>query len=143
MQFRPAFEADRPALITLLRQANLLTNDLPPEIGTFLLAFSEGDELIGAAGLEPLGEVGLLRSVAVAPTYRGQYIGHTLVDGLLQAAEHNGLTALYLVTTTAADYFERLGFERITRDDVPDAVGQTQQVSTLCPASAVVMRYTL
>ena len=87
--------------------------------------------------------MGLLRSVAVVPNYRGHYIGQTLVDGLLQAAEHNGLTALYLLTTTADEYFERIGFERIARDNVPDEVKQTGQFSTICPDSAVVMRYLL
>lgn len=148
MTYRPATETDRPTLISLLQQASLTTDDLPVDISPFLLAFSnqsagaEG-ELIGAAGIELLGEVGLLRSVAVAPDYQGHYIGQTLVDGLMQAAEHNGLTDLYLLTTTADGFFERLGFERIPRDDVPDEVRQTPQFSTGCPDSAVVMRYIL
>lgn len=139
MTYRPATPDDRPALIALLTQAQLPINDLPADLGTFLLAKSDEGELIGAAGIEPLGDVGLLRSVVVSPAYRGQYIGQTLVDGLLQAAQHNGLTDLYLITTTADAYFERLGFRYISRDDVPEAIAQTYQFSTGCPDSAVVM----
>jgi amino-acid N-acetyltransferase len=143
MTYRPALEVDRPALAVLLAQANLSADDLPINLGTFLLSFTEENTLVGAAGLEPLGTLGLLRSVAVASAYRGQYIGQTLVDGLLHAARHNGLTHLYLLTTTADSYFERLGFERVSRDNVPDEVQQTSQFSSLCPSSAVVMRLVL
>lgn len=143
MLYRPATAADRPALVALLTQADLPTTDLPDDLSTFLLAQSDEDNLIGAAGIEPLGEVGLLRSVVVSPDYRGQYIGQTLVDGLLQAAQHNGLTDLYLITTSADAYFERLGFSYISRDNVPDAIAQTQQFSTLCPDSSVVMQLTI
>jgi amino-acid N-acetyltransferase len=144
MTYRPALEVDRPALTALLTETNLIATDLPTALGestqsTFLLAFSDDGALVGVAGLEPLGTLGLLRSVAVAPSHRGQYIGQTLVDGLLHAARHNGLTHLCLLTTTADTYFERLGFERVDRADVPEPVQQTPQFSSLCPTSAVVM----
>ncbi|MEZ0608081.1 arsenic resistance N-acetyltransferase ArsN2 [Fibrella sp. WM1] len=143
MTYRPATADDRPALVALLTQAELPTTDLPADLSTFLLAQSEEGDLIGAAGIEPLGEVGLLRSVAVSPDFRGQYIGQTLVDGLLQAAQHNGLTDVYLLTTTADAYFERLGFGYVSRNNVPEAIAQTQQFTTLCPDSSVVMQLTI
>lgn len=138
MTFRAANAADRPALMALLTQADLLTDDLPDELSTFLLAH-EDDVLVGAAGLELVGDAGLLRSVAVAPDYRGQYLGHTLVEGVQEAALAHDFLDIYLLTTTAEAFFEQLGYERIDRKDVPEPVAQTRQYRDLCPDSAIVM----
>ncbi|MBO0940045.1 GNAT family N-acetyltransferase [Fibrella sp. HMF5335] len=138
MTFRAANDTDRPALIALLTQANLLTDDLPDELSTFLLAY-EGDTLVGAAGLDLVDEFGLLRSVAVAPDHRGQYLGHTLVEGVQQAALAHNFTDIYLLTTTATAFFEQLGYEVIDREAVPEAIAQTRQYRELCPDSAIVM----
>jgi amino-acid N-acetyltransferase len=138
MMFRSATPADRPALIELLHQVDLLTDDLPADLTTFTLAV-EDETLTGAAGVEVAGSAGLLRSVAVSPTYRQQQIGRHLVDASLKLAADKGLTSLYLITTTSDGYFERLGFSRVDREKVPDAIAQTCQFSDLCPASSVVM----
>ena len=54
------------------------------------------------------------------------------------AATH-GLTPLYLLTTTAEDFFPRFGFSRITRQEVPESVRASVEFRSACPASAVVM----
>jgi len=46
---------------------------------------------------------------------------------------------LYLLTTTAADFFPRCGFRRIARADVAPAVQQSVEFTTACPSSALVM----
>lgn len=139
MTFRPANANDRPALIALLTQVNLLTDDLPDELSTFLLAFADDDTLAGAAGLDLVGDFGLLRSVGVAPDHRGQYLGHTLVEGVQEAALAHDFTDMYLLTTTAEAFFEQLGYEAIDRKAVPEAIAQTRQYRDLCPDSAIVM----
>lgn len=139
MTCQPATEADRPAIIDLLTQADLLTDDLPANLGTFTLACADG-QLVGVAGVEMLGKYGLLRSVAVLPAYKGQQIGNQLVDVSILTARNQSVSAIYLITTTADRYFERLGFARVERSNVPDVIAQTQQFSNLCPASAVVMK---
>ncbi|MBO0934509.1 arsenic resistance N-acetyltransferase ArsN2 [Fibrella aquatilis] len=142
MTFRAANATDRPALLELLTQASLLTDDLPDELSTFLLAH-EADTLVGAAGLDLVGDLALLRSVAVAPDFRGQYLGHTLVEGVQEAALAHDFTDIYLLTTTAAPFFEQLGYEIIDRAAVPEAIAQTRQFSSLCPDSAIVMHQKL
>lgn len=138
MTYRLATTADRPALIELLQQVDLLTDDLPDELGTFTLAFDK-DTLAGASGLDVFGPIGLLRSVAVLPSYQRQRIGRHLIELSEELARQRGITNLYLITTAADGYFERLGFERIDRLNVPDAISKTRQFSDLCPASSVVM----
>ena len=137
MSYRRAIEAYRPAIITLLEQANLLTDDLPTDLGTFRLAFAD-EKLAGVAGLEILEENGLLRSV-VSLNFRNQKIGNQLIEVIVELAKSEKITALYLITTTADLYFERLGFSRVDRANVPDNIARTRQFSNLCPVSAVVM----
>ena len=135
---RLARPEDRAALVNLLRQTDLLTDDLPDELAGFWLAEDETG-LTGSAGLEVLGAVGLLRSVAVRPDCRGQYLASQLVDQARQHALATGLTDVYLITTTADGYFERLGFIPVLREAVPESISQTRQFSELCPDSAKVM----
>ena len=54
-----------------------------------------------------------------------------------------GLDALYLLTTTAQDWFPRFGFERVDRSSTPPEIAGSDEFAELCPASAVVMRLDL
>jgi amino-acid N-acetyltransferase len=133
---------DKLAIITLLRQGHLLTDDLPADLTDFVIA-KEGTKLIGVAGLERFNVVGLLRSVAVDPAFQGKQVGAQLVEYILETARVVGLREVYLITTTADHYFERYGFEVVNRQDVPEAIQKTQQFSDLCPSSAIVMKRVL
>ena len=59
---------------------------------------------------------------------------------MLRKAKAKGLTELFLLTTTAAAFFERLGFRAVPLDTAPLPIQHTQEFSTLCPSSAVLMR---
>ncbi|MFD2938309.1 arsenic resistance N-acetyltransferase ArsN2 [Spirosoma flavum] len=133
---------DHPQVIALLKQANLVTEDWPPTLTGFWLAF-DGLTLIGSAGIEPLGTDGLLRSVAVRPSYQSQHIARQLIEKLVQQARQQGLATLYLITTTADAYFARLGFTAVERAQVPDSITRTPQFDGLCPVSAIVMKRNL
>ena len=69
-----------------------------------------GDDVVGVAGIERYDDAGLLRSVAVDESLRGSGVGGMLVENRLQWAEENGITKLYLLTDTAAQWFPRYGF---------------------------------
>ena len=139
---RSARTDDLPELETLLA-----TNQLPPEgvdehIGDFLVAEDNG-RIEGAIGLERYGRFGLLRSAVVAPRVRGSGVGTQLVTELLARAKVSGVEELYLLTTSAENYFPRFGFERAARADVPATVKQSVEFRGACPDSAIVMRRTL
>jgi amino-acid N-acetyltransferase len=144
---RSARPNDRAALVNLLHQTDLLTDDLPADLSGFWLAFTEPEsvesELVGSAGVEIFGQTGLLRSVAVRPDCRGRHIARQLLSQVRQHAQTLGLTNLYLITTTADRYFGRLGFAVVPREAVPEAIRQTRQFSQLCPDSAIVMHQLL
>ena len=139
LQIYKAWPADKELVISLLKDAGLLTEDLPAGLPDFLLARQEG-ALVGVAGIELYREVGLLRSVAVRPDHQGKGIARKLVEQLLANADTKELEAIYLITTTADHYFDRYGFAVVNREQVPEAIQQTKQFSGLCPTSAVVMK---
>ena len=51
-----------------------------------------------------------------------------------------GLRELYLLTNTAAPFFERRGYARIAREAAPAAIRASSESAAICPASAIVMR---
>lgn len=130
---------DKEVVTSLLKEANLLTDDLPAGLTNFLLAREEGT-LVGVAGMELYKEVALLRSIAVSPDYQGKGIARKLVEQLLSVADKQEVQAIYLITTTADLYFNRYGFAVVNREHVPEAIQLTRQFNDLCPSSAVVMK---
>jgi amino-acid N-acetyltransferase len=91
---------------------------------------------VGADGLQAAGPDGLLRSLVVESGARGRGLGAALVGALENRAAARGVVRLYLLTTTAAEFFERLGYEPVARDSVPPGIAATAEFRTLCPASA-------
>ena len=105
-----------------------------------LVARDRDGRLVGCGALVYCGDLGLLRSVAVAAELRRTGVGRALVAALLELPRARSLVAVYLLTATAAGFFARLGFAPVEREEVPAAIRSTEQYRTECPASAVVMR---
>lgn len=96
----------------------------------------EGGTLAAVAGIEMLPPVGLLRSLAVAPAYRGRGMARLMVAHMESFAARHGVESLFLLTTTAESFFLRLGYEPVQRDSAPPAIRGTRQFSELCPGSS-------
>lgn len=141
LTIQAAQPAQLPALVDLLTRNALLSEDLPTDLANFWLAY-DGLKLIGSIGFEAYGSAALLRSVCVDAVYRNQALARQLYDVAFQEARQQGITDLYLITTTADQYFQRLGFEPVERSTVRAAILQTAQFSSLCPSSAIVMKQT-
>jgi len=140
-QVRPATSGDWKSIERLLRERRLPTDGARDHLATFLVA-TDGPSLLGCAGIEQYGDVGLVRSVAVAETAGGRGVGAELVRALLARARTLGLRELYLLTTTAAGYFPRFGFETVGRETLPSALWASEELRGACPASAIAMRLT-
>lgn len=133
----PARANDFEAVVALVQAVDLPTAGI---VDAFPEAYSVvriGSEIVAAAGLEVHGDVGLLRSVAVAPSERRAGLGRLLVEDRLRAARERKLGAVYLLTTTAADYFRHLGFIDASRTSVPADLQSSSEFASVCPASAV------
>ncbi len=139
---RPARPNDLGAIERLLTESALPLGGVAEALDTFTVAV-DGAEIVGVAGLELCRGNALLRSVAIAPQWRSRGLGRTLVTHVIADAESRGLNALYLLTTTADQYFPSFGFHRISRDQVPQDVRETEEFRSACPASATVMACSL
>jgi amino-acid N-acetyltransferase len=128
----------RDNVVALLTTEKLPAEDLPATLENFLAAI-QNDEVIGVAGLEIYSDYGLLRSLVVQPKYRSEGIACKLLGQIEALAGSKGLKSLFLMTETAARYFDRKGYSRITRSDVPAEVQRSSEFSHVCPQSAIVM----
>ena len=59
-----------------------------------------------------------------------------------RTARQRGITALYLLTTTAEAFFPQRGDVRISREAAPPVLYRTAEFAALCPASAVCLTKT-
>lgn len=136
-EIRPATADDLTAAVELLTACGLPASDLSvAHLADFLVA-TASDRLVGVAGVEQLERVGLLRSLAVAPDCRNTGLAHRLVSACEERAKSlHGISDLYLLTTTVADYFLQRGYREVPRASVPGGVAAHPQFLGLCPASA-------
>ncbi len=123
---------------SLLAAAGLPDEDVALHIQNFLLA-RRGKRLVGSVGLEILGFTALLRSLCVEPELRGLGIAGVLCDRISASARAQGVSRLYLLTTTAKSFFEHRGFVVVERDGVPAEVRATTQFQSCCPSTATCM----
>lgn len=135
---RPAVEADLPAVLSLLEAESLPTVGVADWLPHYLVAES-GGSLVGAAGLEVRNGGALLRSVVVSPGHKRMGLGSMLVAGAIERARANRVPAVYLLTTTAENYFPRHGFEPTDRAAVPPDVRESVEFREACPETAAVM----
>lgn len=141
MSLRRATTADLHALRGLLVAEGLPSEGLEAPGGSYFV-WEKGDALVAMGGHKRSGASprGLLRSFVVAPEHRGKGIAQRIYEATLEDCRSAGVTALYLLTTTAPGYFEARGFSRIAREEAPEEIRRTEQFSTLCPDSAQLMR---
>lgn len=137
---RPATTADRSYIVDLLAANDLPTGDVPDLIGDFSV-FEVDGEPIGTAALVRYENDALLRSVVIEADVRGQGYGRTCCQHLIGTAASERVDAIYLLTTTAAEFFGDLGFDTVDREEVPDPIRETRLFTELCPRSATVMCY--
>jgi amino-acid N-acetyltransferase len=138
VQFRFASSGDLPAIRALLSLYNLPDTDFHHYVNNFIVAI-EKEVLIGCIGLEVYQQHGLLRSLAVRRESTGRGIGSQLIERLVSLAHQHGIQKLHLLTTSAENYFVTIGFNKEDRKKAPPEISQTQEFSTLCPASAIYM----
>lgn len=142
MLTRAALPSDLPGILTLLEHSDLPVSGVEEHVGHFLVT-EDAQGLLGTAGLEVHGTTGLLRSVAVAPSDRGQGLAALLVAHLLDQARAFQLQDVYLLTTTAQTYFPRFGFQGVPRSAAPAALLASREFQDACPQSATLMHLAL
>ena len=126
--------------LNLLDAANLPTADLTEAHLNYFWALGDQQQPIGIIGVEPFAPYGLLRSLVVSPCRRNQGVGTRLVQHAEIMACRMKIAELYLLTSTAQEFFETLGYHRVKRNSAPEAIRHTREFCSLCPASSLLMR---
>ena len=136
IDLRPARPVELDAIVALLGAAGLPVEDLDAAMLDAFIVATEGEACVGVVGLEIHEPNALLRSLAVERGHRSRGLGARLVHAIETEARARGVTALYLLTTTARTFFERVGYTAHDRAAVPPSITATTEFSSLCPATA-------
>lgn len=134
---------DLPALKALLAASGLPSEDLTAQHLEHFIVLAQSGRIAGSVGIEKLGQDALLRSLAIDTMTRGEGFGKRLLQEIESHALSNDVRDLYLLTTSADNFFEHHGYQRIDRSTVPDSIRNTRQFALLCPASAICLHKSL
>ncbi len=138
LEFAAAGTSEWPEIARLLQQGQLPLAGAREHLRSFMVCRA-GSDVVATGGLELYEDVALLRSVAVASTYRSRGIGRALVDALVERAWAHGAQQVALLTTTAERYFERQGFVIVSRASLPGALSASAEFQGACPERATAM----
>ena len=98
--------------------------------------YTEDEKVMGYMGLYAVAGEGSVTNVAVFPEYRGQGVGHALVENAIAVGKELGLEYITLEVResnlTAQRLYEKCGFER---------VGVRKNFYTSPKEDAVIMNY--
>ena len=140
---RSARPDDAGAVEIALRDSELPLDGLHDQFGDGYAVAEVNGELIGVEGIEVYGSDGLLRSAAVVSAWRGKGVGDALTRDRIEWARRRGLKSLYLLTTTAGDYWPRFGFARADRNAAPPDMRASPEFTDACPSTALFMALSL
>lgn len=139
VQVTGATAADLDPIKQLLIQNDLPVAGVDEHWKTFVVA-RDGNRIVRCGGSEAYRVAALIRSVAVAPDYRGRGIGRQVVRQLLDRLASQGIREFYLLTTTAQGYFRQRGFKKCDRDEVNPQLLASREFQDACPKTAICMR---
>lgn len=138
VEITPASPDQEWIIKRLLADNDLPSQDVSCHLEHFHVAVIRG-EVVGAVGAELYGPVALLRSLVVSEPFRRQGVARQLYDCMESYTRARGVSALYLLTMSAAGFFRKIGFSEIGRETVPDKLKETQEFAVFCPSSATCM----
>lgn len=84
--------------------------------GVAFWGYESGGELLGVMGIQPVGDVDLIRHAYVAPATQGRGIGGALLDRLTATRTRPVLVGTWAAATWAVRFYRRHGFELVGRD---------------------------
>lgn len=128
MHFRPAEFGDAEAIFQLIKAhpEELLPRpigDIVQNIDRFLVCEAD-HEIAGCVSWQILPEIGAprnpsieIKSLAVKEPFRGRQVGRTLVQNAISAIRHLH-PAQILVLTFTPDFFRKLGFKEVPKQDL-------------------------
>jgi len=126
---RPALPADVRAIRDLVApyatERILLAKEMVgyyEAVQEFLVSDAGPGDVVGCGALHVMWQdLAEIRTLAVAPAWRGHGVGHALLDALVERARRLGLGRLFCLTFEV-EFFASHGFRRIEGTPVPPDV---------------------
>lgn len=110
MKIRAARSDDLDAIKALLAESGLPNSDVTGDLSfDFAVAEDADGSVVGSVGLERFGTNALLRSLAVAQPARNDGLGGRMLAHAEDRAHASGILELWLLTTTALEFFKGRG----------------------------------
>ncbi len=135
-------KAELSALEHLLRSDQLCFNDIN-EQGVHLFAVSLNNESVGYFGYELFNNKALFRSMVVITTARNKGYGYLMWQQAKKKLKEKGVTEVYLLTNTAAPFFNKQGFTVVDRSSAPEVILATSEFKEFCPEDSTCMKIKL
>jgi amino-acid N-acetyltransferase len=95
-------------------------DEIATNIRSYILA-KEGDKLVGYTALHIHSrDIAEVRSLIVHNDFRKQNIGRAMVEYAINEAKELGIQREVLALTYIADFFKKMGFIEIEKDEIPE-----------------------
>ncbi|WP_102273603.1 GNAT family N-acetyltransferase [Cytobacillus massiliigabonensis] len=126
---RCAREEDSTRVELFLEEAGLSKDGVQASIDYFLLMENQIGDIKATLGIEPLGKVGLLRSLAMRPDRTEKDLS-LLFEQILILARDRQLNTLYLASNkkSSLEIFRLIGFTEEIIENLPDELFQSEHV---------------
>lgn len=121
---------DVEALTAFLVEVDLTQSGLDAPSVRLWIERNEHGAIVGSTGYEISGDGhhALIRSVAVSPTQRSRGRGSAYAVFALERAAEEGATRAWLFSRRSGPFWQSLGFEAASRDELAEALADTNQV---------------
>ena len=115
--------------------------------GVAFWGYEDGGELLGIMGIQPVGDVDLIRHAYVVPEAQGRGVGGELLEHLMGSATRRVLVGTWAAAEWAIRFYAGHGFEQVTPErksellrvywDIPERQVETSVVLARPPFRAL------
>jgi amino-acid N-acetyltransferase len=126
-EIRPATEAEAQYVVERLKAVDMMWEDVDPARSFFHVARRE-NAIIGFVRFEPSVNGALLGSLYVEPEHRKAGLGQTLVEYIENESRRRAIPQIFLFSTEAGGFFQRLGYVEVPVADTVQAISDAPQV---------------
>jgi N-acetylglutamate synthase-like GNAT family acetyltransferase len=127
---RRAESVDIGKIVSFLTEAKLFSDGIAETIDYFVLSEDEKGDITSVLGIEPVQNIGVLRSLAVRPSVReGELL--QLFQHVYNLAISKKLSTLLLITNKEAfiPLLQFMGFERISNSSIPKELEKSHHMN--------------
>ena len=136
-QIRVATEMDVNRVKAFLDQSEVSSDGIEDSIDHFVLMENSDHEIVATLGIERVEKNGLLRSLVVRTSVEQTDI-LTLFKSVMSLASNKEMNDLFLATNKEASvtFFELLGFEKISKENLPNELADSSHFRKLLEMKA-------